>query len=192
MDNNETLLIFAVLIAALIFWLTVLRPKAIAAEAARTEARRLLRAERDELLAKVRSAVPGFILKARNDFEQEYRSKGSVTFFGQEMSPLLCFGYRVGTARGRSEADRRAILTYCLAVDFDATLNFLPTDYLAEWGAPMSVQRFNRIYNHLTSRADIQDGRANLALAVRQWRDDASWFHDSKIADVQRFRALSI
>jgi hypothetical protein len=112
--------------------------------------------------------VPGFILKARNDFEQEYRSKGSMTLFGQEMSPLLCFGYRVGTARGRGEADRRAILTYCLAVDFDATLNFLPSDYLAEWGAPMSIQRFTRIYNHLTSRADIQDGRANLALAVRQ------------------------
>ncbi len=168
MDSNEALLIFALLIAALVFWLTFLRPKAIAAEATRAEARRRLRAERDELLAKIRSAVPGFILKARNDFEQEYRSKGSMTLFGQEMSPLLCFGYRVGTARGRGEADRRAILTYCLAVDFDATLNFLPSDYLAEWGAPMSIQRFTRIYNHLTSRADIQDGRANLALAVRQ------------------------
>jgi hypothetical protein len=192
MDSNEPLLIFALLIAALIFWLTVLRPEAIAAEAARAEARRGLRAERDELLARIRSEAPGFILRARNDFEQEYRSKGSVTLFGQEMSPLLCFGYRVGTARGRSEAERRAILTYCLAVDFDATLNFLPADYLAEWGAPMSVQRFNRIYNHLTSRADIQDGRANHALAVQQWRDDAAWFHDAKIADVQRFRALSI
>lgn len=192
MDSNETLLIFSLLIAALIFWLTVLRPKAIAAEAARAEARRRLRAERDELVKRIRSEVPGFILRARNDFEQEYRSKGSVTFFGQEMSPLLCFGYRVGKAKGRSEADRRAILTYCLAVDFDATLNFLPAAYLAEWGAPMSVQRFNRIYNHLTSRADIQDGRENHALAVQQWRDDASWFHDTKIADVQRFRRLQI
>jgi len=192
MDDNENLLIFLFVIAALIFWLTVLRPRALAAEIQRVDERKRLSAEREELIETIRSAVPGFILKARNDFEREYRSKGDINFFGQEMSPLLCFGYRVGKTNGRSEADRRAILTYCLTVDFDATLTFLPSSYLAEWGAPMTVQRFNRIYQHLTSRADIQDGRANLALAVQQWRDDASWFHDTKIADVQKFRFLGV
>jgi len=44
MDNKETLLILALLIAALIFWRTVLRTKAIVAESACAEARRRPRA----------------------------------------------------------------------------------------------------------------------------------------------------
>lgn len=190
MNNNEALLIVLVLIAALIFWLTVLRPKAIAAEAQRVEARKQLGAEREKLVQTILCEVPGFVLNARSDFETEYRSKGGASFFGEEMSPLRCFGYRVGKTNGRSVTDRRAILTYCLAVDFYATLTFLPSTYLADWGAPMTIKRFNRIYQHLISRADIQDGRKTLALAVQQWRDDASWFYDAKIEDVQKFRIL--
>jgi hypothetical protein len=38
----------------------------------------------------IRSGAPDFILKARLEFERDYRSKGGEGMFGQEMSPLLC------------------------------------------------------------------------------------------------------
>ena len=56
-----------------------------------------LRVERDGVLKAIRIDAPGFILDARLDFEREYQNSGGDGSFGQEMSPLVCFGYRVGS-----------------------------------------------------------------------------------------------
>ena len=47
-------------------------------------------AECAALLKSIRSDAPDFILKARLEFERDYRSKGGEGMFGQEMSPLQC------------------------------------------------------------------------------------------------------
>ena len=110
--------------------------------------------------------------------------------FGQEMSPLVCFGYRVGKTKGRTEVERRAILEYAVAADYDTTLSFLPASYRNDWGGPLSVARFNRIYQHLSNMADLRDNRRNFEVAVSHWRADASWFNMQQRPRVEKYRAI--
>ena len=158
-------------------------------ERPRTDRERL-EDERDELLRSRRVAAPGFILREAFDFEREYRSTGGDGFFGQEMSPLACFGYRVGTIRGRNNSERQAILKYAIVANFDSMLSFLPADYLSDWGSPLSLNRFNRIYHHLTSMADLRDGRRNFEVAVSDWRNDANWFKTDHKELVYKYRMI--
>ena len=195
------LLVLLLLVAILLLWMLVWGPKA---KAAREERERLeaeaharreaelarLRAERDNLLKSIRTRAPDFILNARLDFEREYRASGGDGVFGQEMSPLVCFGYRVGKTNGRSETERRAILDYAIAADLDATLPFLPKSYRLEWGGPLSAARFNRILHHLNNMADLRDGRRNFDVAVSHWRNDASWFQRQQRPLVEKYRDL--
>jgi hypothetical protein len=195
------LLVLLLLAAILLLWMLVWGPKAKAAReeterlAAQARARReaelaRLKSEREDLLKSIRLRAPDFIMKARLDFEREYRASSGDGVFGQEMSPLVCFGYRVGKTSGRIEMERRAILEYAVAADYDATLPFLPASYRNDWGIPLSVTRFNRIYQHLNSMADLRDGRRNFEVAVSDWRADSSWFHTQLLSVVEKFRDL--
>jgi hypothetical protein len=195
------LLVLLLLVAILLLWMLVWGPKAKAAReererlAAEARARReaelaKLKAERDDLLKSIRSRAPDFILNARLDFEREYRASGGDGVFGQEMSPLVCFGYRVGKTNGRSETERRAILDYAIAADLDAALPFLPKSYRLEWGGPLSPARFNRILHHLNNMADLRDNRRNFDVAVSHWRNDASWFQRQQRSLVEKYRDL--
>ena len=210
--DDATLLILLLLVALLLLWLLHWGPKAQEARAererqaaaerlqrqrreaderARLEAERArLQGERDALLKFIRAGAPDFILKARLEFEREYRSSGGDGMFGREMSPLVCFGYRVGKTNGRTETERRAILEYAVAADYDVTLPFLPTSYREDWGIPLSVTRFNRIYQHLNNMADLRDGRRNFEIAVSHWRADASWFQLQQRPRVEKYRGL--
>lgn len=198
--NDNLLLILLLLLVALIIWF-FLGPKARearaererrAAEEAERRAAELsrLKGDREDLLKKIRGKAPDFILRARIEFEREYRAGGGEGSFGQEMSPLVCFGYRVGKTNGRTETERHAILEYAMAADLDATLPFLPTHYRNEWGTPLSFTRFNRIYSHLGNMADLRDGRQNFETAVSHWRADAAWFHAHQRSLAERFRGI--
>lgn len=199
--DDATLVILLPLAALFSLWILVIGPKAKetraerqrldAEERARREAERArLRGERDEFLRTIRSRAPDFILRARLDFEREYRSSGGESVFGQKMSPLVCFGYRVGVTNGRTETERRAILEYAVAADHAATLPFLPASYRGDWGSPLSVAWFDRIYQHLNNIADLRDGRRNFEVAVSHWRADVSWFHLQPRLRVERYRGL--
>jgi hypothetical protein len=199
--KDNTALILILLLALALLWAFVWGPRVKAARAererreaderARREAERTqLQSERDNLLKSIRSGAPDFILKARLEFEREYRTKGGEGMFGQEMSPLVCFGYRVGKTNGRAEGERRAILEYSIAADYDMTLPFLPASYRNDWGSPLSVTRFNRIYQHLNNMADLRDGRRNFEVAVSHWRTDASWFHTQQRPRAEKYRAI--
>lgn len=153
-------------------------------------ARASLKAERDDLLLSIRSGAPDFILSARLDFEREYRAKGGEGMFGQEMSPLVCFGYRVGKTNGRTQSERQSILKYAIAADLDVTLPFLPSDYRREWGGPLSKTRYSRIFHHLTNMADLREGRSNFDVAVAHWRADAMWFQNQQRALVEKYLAV--
>ena len=199
--NDGSVLILLLLVTLALLWFFVWGPQAKEARVererreaekrARREAERAqLEAEREALLKSIRTGAPDFILKARLEFEREYRSKGGGGMFGQEMSPLVCFGYRVGKTAGRTESERRSILEYAVAADYDTTLPFLPAAYRNDWGSPLSVTRFNRIYQHLNNMADLRDGRRNFEVAVSHWRADASWFHSQMRPKVEKYRAI--
>lgn len=192
--DDATIVILLVLAALVLLWFLVLGPKAkeVRAERQRREAEERARreAERDDLLRSIRAKAPDFILRARLEFEREYRSSGGEGMFGQEMSPLVWFGYRVGVTNGRTETERRAILEYAVVADYDATLPFLPTSYREDWGSPISVTRFNRIYQRQNKMADLRGGRRNFEVAVSHWRADASWFQMQQRPRVEKFRGL--
>ena len=199
--GDNTFLILILLLALVLLWTLVLGPRAKtdrvererreAEKHTRLEAERVkLQVERDNLLKSIRSGAPDFILKVRLEFEREYRSRGGEGMFGQEMSPLVCFGYRVGKTNGRTAAERHAILAYAVAADYDTTLPFLPVSYRRDWGGPLSVTRFNRIYQHLNSMADLRDARRNFEVAVSHWRADASWFHKQQHPLVEKYSAV--
>lgn len=167
------------------------RERREATERARQEAERSkLQAERDSFLRSSRLAAPDFILHARLDFEREYRASGGEGMFGQEMSPLVCFGYRVGKTNGRNETERRAILAYAIVADLDVTLPFLPVAYRREWGGPLSSTRLNRILHHLDNMADLREGRRSFEVAVSHWRADASWFRAQQRPLVEKYRGV--
>lgn len=199
--GDGAIFLVLLLIVILLLWVFIWGPKAkvareererLAAEArAKREAEvQKLKIEREDLLRSIRSRAPKFILDARRDFEREYRAKGSGSLFGQEMSPLVCFGYRVGKTNGRTEAERRAILSYVMGADFEETLAFLPASYRHEWGGPLSTERFNRIVQHLRSLASLRDERPNFQVAVAHWRDDASWLFREQRPIVEKYRDL--
>ncbi len=199
--NDGSILILFLLVALALLWFFVWGPQATEARVekerrdaekrARREAERAkLLDERENLLKSIRRSAPDFILKARLEFQREYRSKGGEGMFGQEMSPLVCFGYRVGKTKGRTEVERRAILEYAVAADYDTTLPFLPPSYRNDWGGPLSVARFNRIYQHLSNMADLRDNRRNFEVAVSHWRADASWFNMQQRPRVEKYRAI--
>ena len=181
--NDDNVLLFALLVIAVIVGFILLGSKA-------REARAKLREERDAKLTSIRSNAPDYIWRARIDFERQYEAGGGSGTFGQDKSPLVCFGYRVGTINGLPEDMRRTILEYALAADYDATLPFLPESYRREWGEPLGGKRFKRIYTHLTSMADLRDGRRNMAVAVSHWRSDAAWFRSSQRHVVEKYRAV--
>ena len=199
--NDGSILILFLLVALALLWFFVWGPQATEARAAkerrdaeeragREAERAKLLDERENLLRSIRTGAPDFILKARLEFQREYHSKGGEGMFGQEMSPLVCFGYRVGKTKGRTEVERRAILEYAVAADYDTTLPFLPPSYRNDWGGPLSVARFNRIYQHLSNMADLRDNRRNFEVAVSHWRADASWFNMQQRPRVEKYRAI--
>ena len=205
-------MIFLFLVFVFLLWFFWWKPQSDQAKAKRELQAEKLRAERErreienhvlkeaetvrlkddfeQLLKSIRVKAPGFILDARLAFEKEYRSKGGEGTFGQEMSPLVCFGYRVGKTNGRTETERRDILTYAIAADLNVTLKFLPISYRDEWGAPLSVTRLQRIHQHLNNMASRSDGRRNFEVAISHWRSDAAWFHAQQRPIVEKYRAI--
>ena len=139
-----------------------------------------LKKERDDYIKSVRINQPNFILQARIEFERAYKSSGgSTSFFGQEKSPLACFGYVVGKTKGRKPAERKQIIEYTLCAEIP---DFFPQSYSSEWGKPLSATRFNKINSHITSMADLRSNRPNFEVAVSDWRADVAWM-DKDLAD---------
>ena len=195
------ILFLLVVLVVILLWLLVWGPQARearierekrAAEEAARRAEELakLEAERNNLLKHIQKTVPDFILSARLEFERQYKAGGGEGQFGQEMSPLLCFGYRVGKTNGRIERERHSILKYAMAADLNAMLPFLPASYRADWGDPLTIARFSRVYQHINNMADLREGRRNFEVAVSHWRADAAWLRTQQLPLVQKFNAI--
>jgi hypothetical protein len=196
MDGNG-LIIILLIIVGIVLWIVFLSPQAqekraqrlrIEAEererrlkleaelqAKREAEEKRLKKEREDYIKSVRKNQPNFILQARIEFERAYKaSGGSTSFFGQEKSPLACFGYVVGKTKGRKPAERKQIIEYTLCAEIP---DFFPKSYSMEWGTPLSATRFNKINSHITSMADLRANRRNFEVAVSDWRADAGWMH---------------
>jgi flagellar biosynthesis GTPase FlhF len=152
-------------------------------EEARIKRERLKRAveEREKKITKQNDQL---------EFEREFKSQTYQSFFGQDMSPLTCFGYRVGKTNGRPENERQAILRYAIVADLDISLPFLPIEYRQEWGSPLSETRVSRICNHLKAMADLRSTRSNFEFAIAQWRKDAVWVQAEHRSIMHQFKSV--
>jgi hypothetical protein len=165
MDNQGPLILVLVLfivIILLVAWMPRLKAMQSERERSRSAEMDRLQKERESHLNSIISGAPRFIHDERRDFELNYRASNGGKDFPNEMSPLVCFGYRVGKSKGRPEHERRSVLRYALAANLDTELSFLQARYRSEWGCPLSIKRFNRIYQHLIYLTELHAGKPNL------------------------------
>jgi len=182
MSDNSVLFFVIILIVAAIWWYLKQQesgngdPQPGQSPSRRTAVSKVSKPntdQQDEYLDELKKNKPGYILQAQIEFEREYRAAGgSSSFFGQEKSPLACYGYAVGKTNGRPVSERIAIIEFTLSAELPS---IFPDSYRRDWGAPMSARRINKIISHLSSLADLRSGRKNFEVAVQHWRDDALW-----------------
>jgi hypothetical protein len=92
-----------------------------------------------------------------------------------EQSPLSIMGYRAGVS-GLDEESRRRILRSA----FEGPLPFVESPaYMESWGGPATAERLKRIAYHLSSTIDTHRNRANLHVAVSDWKTDLAWLKET-------------
>jgi hypothetical protein len=157
-----------ILLIWLLYFLLVQKPE--------DERQRKLREEKAAaFLAGALANTPSHIVSAMREGRKAYRAAPSV-FFGQEFSPLVYFGYRTGTTKGRTEKDRREILQYCLAAEFP---DFFPGSYRTSWGRPASRTRYRKVVSHIEHQIALKEGVGNAPVAVREWNSDVNWLREN-------------
>ena len=92
-------------------------------------------------------------------------------FFGEDQSPLAFVGYKAGKTAKMAEAERRQRLEVCFRIDVPACL---PVKY-RNWGAPATLQRYQKIHQHLHMLAGQRRGRRGYEVAVHHWDSDRGW-----------------
>jgi hypothetical protein len=108
-----------------------------------------------------------------------------VGSFGNEISPLTCFGYRVGKTNGKQTDSRQQILRHTLFADIPNWI--FPTAYISGWGKPGSLKRFEKIIKHIKMLADQREGRKNYEVAVSEWQSDITWFKKRFSIQINKF-----
>jgi len=83
-------------------------------------------------------------------------------------------GYRVGRS-GLQEFERRAILVDVLAIELVAA-SAAANDYVAEWGAPNSGRRLQKMVNAIaTFSRNARRRSGDFAAAIEAWDSDVLW-----------------
>ncbi len=200
-DDDSVLVLIVLAIVAALF----LVPKIREANRKRQLERERLEAEREaerarfnaekeslgqKLQEKSQQAMPGYIKDAIREFMDKYGAEvRSGRFDENAISPLTYYGYRVGKARGRPEAERRKIMEFVL---FKPLPDIFPSSYRAKWGKPGSPERLLKICNHITMTADRRASRPNYEVAVSEWRSDANWCQSAFADEIRVYRRYTV
>ncbi|MBT2949623.1 hypothetical protein PO25_17255 [Vibrio anguillarum] len=115
---------------------------------------------------------PNHMNVALDDFIQDYRANGNIRW--NDFSPLVCFGYRVGKAKGKPEHIRREIIYFTWYAEIP---DIIPRFYAEKWGKPGTFKRFDKIHSHLVMLGKQRANRKGFEVAVDQWHGDAGWFY---------------
>ncbi len=126
--------------------------------------------------SEIEKSVPKYIQEALSKFSKEYKSNPSKFKSMNEISPLACFGYKVGKTSGLTEKQRHEIIYYTWYAKIPS---IIPSAYAREWGAPGTYKRFNKIVNHISMLANQRASRSNFEFAISHWTADAQWFESN-------------
>jgi cbb3-type cytochrome oxidase subunit 3 len=158
-------------------------------ERQRREAERLER-ERKKAEAKkkfdslVSQGMPRSVARAHREFMADNPLPKGRTWYGEDISPLTFYGYRVGKARGLRQSERREIIRYVLRARLTDPL---AQTYQVSWGRPLSRQRRNAIVTHIDKLAAQRSSRRGYEVAVAEWIADSDWAKHAMDEEIKEF-----
>lgn len=129
--------------------------------------------------------APKYIQEALSKFSKEYKSDPSKFKSMNELSPLACFGYKVGKTSGLTENQRHEVIYYTWYAKIPS---IIPSAYAREWGAPGTYKRFHKIVNHISMLANQRASRSNFEVAIAHWTADAHWFERNYSELAQQYK----
>lgn len=182
MSDDPPIALILVLLASFAVWFFFIR-ESEQQKQARLERERKLEEERRERerqkeRAKVEfdthvsRGIPPRVASTHRSFLNENPLPAGRAWYGEEVSPLTFYGYRVGKARGLNQAARRDIIEYVLRARL---IDPLARSYQSNWGTPLSPRRRVAIISHLNKLAAQRASRRGYEVAVAEWEADSRW-----------------
>lgn len=135
--------------------------------------------------SEMEKTAPKYIQEALSKFSKEYKSDPNKFKSMNELSPLACFGYKVGKTSGLTENQRHEIIYYTWYAKIPS---IIPSAYAREWGAPGTYKRFHKIVNHISMLANQRASRNNFEVAIAHWTADAHWFERNYSELAQQYK----
>lgn len=192
--NDDPPLFLFLLLAALVIWFFFFRETAAQKQARKEEEERRER-ERQRLEEERREAreaakkefdslVPAGVQRSHREFLAENPLPKGQQWYGEDVSPLTYYRYRVGKTRGLRETERHEIIRYVLRARLG---NPLAVSYQRSWGRPLSRKRRSAICSHLDKLAAQRASRRNYETVVAHWEADSAWTRRHQDAEISKF-----
>jgi hypothetical protein len=120
----------------------------------------------------VSQGMPGPVARAHREFKAENPLPKGEMCYGEDVSPLTYYGYRVGKTRGLPANERHEVIRYVMRARLTDPL---AKSYQVSWGRPLSLRRRQAIREHIEKLAAQRGSRPNYEVAVADWRADSEW-----------------
>lgn len=120
----------------------------------------------------VSQGMPKSVARAHREYMTDNPLPRGQTWYGEDVSPLTFYGYRVGKTRGLRPSERREIIRYVMRVRLTAPL---AVSYQNSWGTPLSRRRRQAIISHINKLAAQRASRRGYEVAVADWQEDSRW-----------------
>lgn len=132
----------------------------------------------------VSKGMPRSVARAHREFLADNPLPKGRAFYGEDVSPLTFYGYRVGKTRGSPQSERREIIRYVLRARLTDPLAHT---YQVNWGRPLTRQRRKAIIGHIDKLAAQRGSRRNYEVAVAEWIADSDWAGAAMEAEIKQF-----
>lgn len=132
----------------------------------------------------VSQGMPSAVAKAHREYKSENPLPRGQVWYGEDVSPLTFYGYRVGKTRGLRVSERREIIRYVLRARLNDPLS---PSYQLSWGAPLSGTRKNAIISHIKKLAAQRGTRRGYEVAVADWIEDSSWASAAMNEEIKKY-----
>ncbi|WP_411975682.1 hypothetical protein [Sulfitobacter faviae] len=196
--NDDPLIFLFLLLAALVIWFLFFRETAAQKQAREEEEERRERerqrleeerrkareAAKKEFDSLVTPGVPAGVQRTHRELLAENPLPKGQQWYGEDVSPLTYYGYRVGKTRGLRETERHEIIRYVMRARLGDPL---AVSYQRSWGRPLSSQRRSAICSHLSKLAAQRASRRNYETAVAHWQADRAWTRCREDAEISKF-----
>ncbi|OAN77248.1 hypothetical protein A8B81_15775 [Sulfitobacter pontiacus] len=197
MNDDPSLFLF-LLFAALVIWFLFFRETAAQKQARKEEEERRERerqrfeeerrktreAAKKEFDSLVSPGMPAGVQRSHREFLAGSSLPRGQQWYGEDVSPLTYYGYRVGKTRGLRETERYEVIRYVLRARLGDPL---AKGYQRSWGRPLSRQRRSAICGHLDKLAAQRASRRNYEIAVAHWEADSAWTRRHQDDEISKF-----